>query len=187
MRRANLNGVFDIHTNLVQYPKVMQPTHVRWERLPPPDPRAASRLMKGMSSLSLTNGTARETEPHEPSTEPNDTTTEQPPTIFSSIPASLSNRFAIHDIHYESPPYSNMGIPGPDGDLNDLGPNGFITIANPLQPEFMSADVLSELPAECREALLDAAASEYEWKTKWAGEVDDGARSRPLKNYAWFP
>lgn len=204
MRHTNLNGVFDIHTNIIQYPKIMQPTHARWERLPPPDPRGAARLMQDMSSLTLTNGAPAENEEApEPSTEPNathhpdtittdtttatDTATEHQPTIFSSIPASLSNRFGIHDIHYESPQYSNMGIPGPDGDLVDVGPNGLITIANPQHPEFMTQEILAELPPECKEALLTAAANEYEWKSKWGTETEAGARSRPLKNYAWFP
>ncbi|KAL8954149.1 MAG: hypothetical protein Q9222_000033 [Ikaeria aurantiellina] len=31
MRRQNLDGVYDPHTNILQYPKIMQPTHARWE------------------------------------------------------------------------------------------------------------------------------------------------------------
>jgi chromatin structure-remodeling complex protein RSC7 len=31
----NLNGVYDIHTNTMQYPKIMQPTHARWEAVEP--------------------------------------------------------------------------------------------------------------------------------------------------------
>jgi chromatin structure-remodeling complex protein RSC7 len=34
LRRANLEGVYDPHTNLMCYPKVTQPTHARWEEAP---------------------------------------------------------------------------------------------------------------------------------------------------------
>jgi chromatin structure-remodeling complex protein RSC7 len=34
LRRANLSGVYDPHTNLMCYPKVTQPTHARWEEVP---------------------------------------------------------------------------------------------------------------------------------------------------------
>jgi chromatin structure-remodeling complex protein RSC7 len=33
LRRANLAGVYDPHTNLMCYPKVTQPTHARWEEV----------------------------------------------------------------------------------------------------------------------------------------------------------
>jgi chromatin structure-remodeling complex protein RSC7 len=34
LRKANLEGVYDPHTNLMCYPKVTQPTHARWEEVP---------------------------------------------------------------------------------------------------------------------------------------------------------
>ncbi|PYH99286.1 nuclear localization protein Npl6 [Aspergillus ellipticus CBS 707.79] len=198
-RRDNLEGQYDIHTNVMQYPKIMQPTHARWERLPPPDPRFANKLAKGMSTLSLTNGT--EDEPTTADTEISeavDTETNEAgdsqaepeageQTIFSSVPAALSRRFAIHDIHYESSPYSNLGVPGPDGDVHDLGSNGFISVADSPYPEFASPDILEELPLECKEALIEAAAQEWEWKSRWCTEANDGSRAVPLKSYAWFP
>lgn len=203
-RRANLGGIYDIHTNSMQYPKIMQPTHARWERVPPPDPRVASRLAQGLSSLSLANNddsnnelqpedtTQENTEQNE--TAPDDTTadtekqrTNPPVSPFPTVPVPLSRRFAIHDIHYETPSSSNLGIPGPDGDVHDLGTNGLISIANPQYPEFVGPDVLAELPPECKKALLDSAAREWEWKSKWGSEEVDTARSKPLKSYAWFP
>jgi chromatin structure-remodeling complex protein RSC7 len=33
LRKANLTGVYDPHTNLMCYPKVTQPTHARWEEV----------------------------------------------------------------------------------------------------------------------------------------------------------
>lgn len=209
-RRTNLGGTYDIHTNSMQYPKIMQPTHARWERVPPPDPRVASRLAQGLSSLSLANdgdnddknNNKNEPQPEEPTHEdtepkenaPEDTTTaaENQPTVppvspFPTVPVPLSRRFAIHDIHYETPPSSNLGIPGPDGDVHDLGPNGLLSMANPRYPEFVGPEVLAELPPECKKALLDSAAREWEWKSKWGSEEVDAARTKPLKSYAWFP
>lgn len=200
-RRANLDGYYDIHTNVLQYPKIMQPTHARWERLPPPDPRVAAKLTKGLSTLSLTNDSEETAPPVEDSATQNETHESNEndkngegnqeeaskESIFSTIPAALSRRFAIHDVYYEAPPHSNLGIPGPDGDVHDLGSNGFVSVANPSNPEFMSPEILEELPAECKEALIESAARECEWKSKWCSEVTDGARRAPLKSYAWFP
>jgi hypothetical protein len=33
VRRANLNGLYDIHTNQMHYPSIMQPTHARIEQI----------------------------------------------------------------------------------------------------------------------------------------------------------
>lgn len=218
-RRAQLGGSYDIHTNVMQYPKIMQPTHARWERVPPPDPRVASRLAQGLSSLSLTNDEDEsaplanedpdsEPQPDKPSatTAPDDTDTDNNPTEdatkpdtgnqptttttvspFPTVPAPLSRRFAIHDIYYETPPSSNLGIPGPDGDVHDLGANGLLSTANPRYPEFVGPEILAELPPECKEALLESAAREWEWKSRWGSEGVDAARAKPLKSYAWFP
>ncbi|KAI9370186.1 chromatin remodelling complex Rsc7/Swp82 subunit-domain-containing protein [Aspergillus egyptiacus] len=205
-RQQNLQGVYDIHTNIIQYPKIMQPSHARWERLPPPDPRTDSKLTKDMSTLTLSNGTTDEdvanahpekTEtptPANSSSSNNDNdndndnkTQDEKHSIFSTIPAAFSRRFAILDVHYETPPYSNMGVPGPDGDVHDLGTNGLISVADPTHPEFVSPEILEELPPECKEALVEAASREWEWKSKWCSEVNDGARTVPLKSYAWFP
>ncbi|BDD60668.1 hypothetical protein MPDQ_006612 [Monascus purpureus] len=201
VRRQNLQGIYDIHTNAIQYPKIMQPSHVRWERLPPPDPQTTAKLMKGMSTLRLTgddkdNDSEKQfpdhhDEPHDVIPTANDDTQADEnvnhATVFSSVPPAFSRRFAIHDVYYESPPYSNMGIPGPDGDVHDLGSNGLISIANPMHPEFVGPDILAELPPECKEALVEAAAREWEWKTKWQNEATHGSRTSPLKSYAWFP
>jgi chromatin structure-remodeling complex protein RSC7 len=141
-----------------------------------------------MSTLSLTNGT-EEDEPTD-ETDAQDKKTDEEggnESIFSTIPSAFSRRFAIHDVHFESPPYSNMGIPGPDGDVHDLGRNGLISVANQSYPEFVSPEILEELPADCKEALIEAATREWEWKSKWHNETDDGSRTTPLKSYAWFP
>ena len=124
-------------------------------------------------------------EPTDQAEEGNETT--ETPSIFSSIPSALSRRFAIHDVVYESPQYSNQGVPGADGDAHDLGTNGLLSNLNPLHPEFATPEILAELPPECKEALIQAASHEWQWKSKWRNETDDGARFQPTKSYAWFP
>jgi chromatin structure-remodeling complex protein RSC7 len=140
-RRGNLNGVYDVHTNLMQYPKITQPSHIRWELAPPPDARLTSNLMKGMSALRLTNGTS-EADESEPA---RDIVASSAPasSIFPPVPSVFSRRFAITDTHFESPESFALGIPGPDGDMHDLGSNGILNTGNPLQPELVNSSVLS--------------------------------------------
>jgi chromatin structure-remodeling complex protein RSC7 len=35
LRKANMQGIYDPHTNLMCYPRSTQPTHARWEEVPP--------------------------------------------------------------------------------------------------------------------------------------------------------
>ena len=196
MRRANLDGVYDVHTNIMQVPSIMQPTHARWERVPPaPDGTTAAGLTTNMNSLNINNGSPSDeanqapaapeaNESHEPAA---GETTEKPSSIFSPVLANIHNRYVVQDIVYESPQYSNMGVPGPDGDVHDIGPNGMVSVANPSHPEFMTPEILELLPPECKEALADACAREVEWKSKWRTETEDGLRTQPTKSYAWYP
>lgn len=34
LRKANMSGVYDSHTNLMCYPRTTQPTHAKWEEVP---------------------------------------------------------------------------------------------------------------------------------------------------------
>ncbi|KAJ5774497.1 Chromatin-remodelling complex RSC SWI/SNF subunit Rsc7/Swp82 [Penicillium paradoxum] len=194
MRRANLGGVYDVHTNTMQYPKIMQPTHARWERVPPAPATGSTELTTDMDSMNLANGSSPapgDPIPHKPEESreavTGESSTQQSTTTFPPVPAHLHDRYIIQDVVYESPQYSNMGIPGPDGDVHDIGPNGLVSVANPQHPEFMSPEIIALLPPECKEALLDAAAQEVQWKSKWSTETTDGERTQPTKSYAWYP
>ncbi|KAJ5157419.1 Chromatin structure-remodeling complex subunit rsc7 [Penicillium canariense] len=173
MRRATMGGIYDVHTNAMQYPQIMQPTHARWERVPPADTRSTAELMTDIDSAAKPDGQHQNQNPT--------------PTIFPPVPPHISSRYVVTDIVYESPPYSNMGVPGPDGDLRNLSPNGLVSMANPRHPEFMTPEIVALLPDDCKEAMLDAAAREAHWKSKWSNETDDGLRARPSKSYAWYP
>jgi chromatin structure-remodeling complex protein RSC7 len=195
-RRENLQGLYDIHTNIMQYPKIMQPTHVRWESVTPPDSNRPSRLRllnsASAAALGLTNGAPDQSADDQPTSNGGSGQVDdmnKPATIFPTVPAIFSRNFSIHDIYYQSPPYSSLGIPGPDGDVLDLSSNGLISISTKDgNPVFhASPSVLAELPLDCRLAYREAAEREWEWKRLWQGESMDGARAVLPLSYSWNP
>src|ERR1700750_3272788 len=57
IRKETLSGVYDVHTNIMQYPSIVQPTHARWERADmETDVKAITNGMNGhtISSRELT-------------------------------------------------------------------------------------------------------------------------------------
>ncbi|KAJ6020989.1 Chromatin-remodelling complex RSC SWI/SNF subunit Rsc7/Swp82 [Penicillium herquei] len=189
MRKTNMGGVYEVHTNVMQYPQITQPTHVRYEHVPPPSIDPRENLMGGLSSLNLAPGPATTEDAGSPSnnessTIPSDTTQS---TIFSPVPKSVSDNYMVQDIIFEAPPYSNMGIPGPAGDLAAYPrPNG-LTSFGASHPEFMTPEILASLPPDSKKALDEAQAAEMEWKQRWSTEAKDGARSEMVKSFAWYP
>ncbi|KAI5255742.1 hypothetical protein E4T42_01803 [Aureobasidium subglaciale] len=144
-RRANLDGVYDINTNLMFYPKIMQPTHVKWEHV------------KSTEDAPNSNGE---------------------PAVFQPLPDRISRNYLVTDTYFESAPRANLGVPGPDGDADDLSTNGLSTIPQ---------DVLDELPEECRAAFNEAKNAEIAWKSKWHNEHTDGARGKLRIGFNGFP
>ncbi|THY35411.1 hypothetical protein D6D01_01362 [Aureobasidium pullulans] len=140
-RRANLDGVYDINTNLMFYPKIMQPTHIKWERANPVEDKGE-------------------------------------PTIFTPVPEHISRNYLITDTYFENASRANLGVPGPDGDVDDLSTNGLSSI---------SQGVLDELPENCRAAFHEARDAELEWKAKWRDEHTDGARGKLRIGFNGFP
>lgn len=132
----------------MQYPKSMQPTHARWEQIN--DREEADVKM-------LTNG-------HE---EDDQATV----SIFTPVKPLYSRNFTIVDTVYESAPVSNIGVPGPDGEVHDLGFSGLSSIPD---------DIKSELPPECLEAFEKALQKELEWKNRWGTESANTLRSAPI-------
>jgi len=194
-RRENLEGLYDIHTNIMQYPRIMQPTHVRWESVTPPDSNRPGRLRLLNSAsavaLGLTNGITHQPSDNQLTSNPDSQIGDvnKPATIFPTVPAIFSRNFSIHDIYYESPPFTSLGLPGPDGDVLDLGSNGLIsTSTKDGNPVFhASPTVLAELSPDCQAAYREAAEREWEWKQLWRGENMDGARAVLPLNYSWNP
>ncbi|KAL8728405.1 MAG: hypothetical protein Q9166_005451 [cf. Caloplaca sp. 2 TL-2023] len=138
IRLKNLEGVYDPHTNSLQYPKIMQPTHAQWEE-----------STDAYSSLSAEED--RQVDPQ-----------------FPRVPIILERNFLISDTYYASPPASNFGNPGPDGNVLDVGPPGLVATSD---------SVAAAMPVECLRALKSARSEAMKWKNSWAGEGGDGARA----------
>ena len=147
-RRQTLKGVYDVHTNFLQYPKIMQPTHARWEHIPsqPANSQALQNEYK-YTGDSLNGGGA----------------------IFAEMPPVYTRKFMISDTYYETPPTSTLGYPGPDEALPEVGPPGLSHVSN---------DIITELPTACRQAFFKARAQEIAWKRKWYQETDGRAKAQ---------
>ncbi|KAJ5710063.1 Chromatin-remodelling complex RSC SWI/SNF subunit Rsc7/Swp82 [Penicillium malachiteum] len=183
MRKGNMAGVYEVHTNIMQQPQITQPTHVRYEHVPPPSIDPRENLMGDLSSLNLAPGPA--TTEDAASSSNNESSDPTPPNIFPLVPKSVSDHYMVQDIIFEAPPYSNMGIPGPAGDLTAYPrPNGLTSVGH---PEFMTPEVLAAVPPDSKKALDEAQAAELEWKQRWSTEAVDGARSEMVKSFAWYP
>lgn len=96
---------------------------------------------------------------------------DEQPTIFTPVKPIYSRNYMIVDTAYETPQYSNLGVPGPDGNVHDMGFNGLSSISD---------DIKAELPPECLAAFEEALAKELEWKNKWGTEGTDAHRKAPI-------
>lgn len=157
------------------YPKIMQPTHAKWERIPAPVSPAQAEQKQ------LTNGlTNGYHQPNGANGEQDDTMDVEelqrlqdqpllPPSIFSDVPAVVSRNFTVVDTVFEAPPLSGTGYPGPDGHVEDFtsGSNGLSTVPDEL---------IDELPEDCRRAFLEARKKEVRWKRHWGTEAQSALR-----------
>lgn len=170
-RRSNLDGMYDPQTNVMQRPQIAQPTHLRWE------PVHTSASKKGLT------GSEGSTDPG-PAATPSDESGSPPltdagyiaatasfsPSIFSPIALAYTRRFLVVDTYFATPPTSVLGVPGPDGNLSDISPPGLDQIDD---------EVLTALPPECLSGFLAAREQVLQWKNRWRGETEDGARRTP--------
>jgi chromatin structure-remodeling complex protein RSC7 len=143
----------------MQYPKIMQPSHARWEVAPHPEADTTKRLLDGSSDK------------HEGDAEDLPDGDTQAVSIFPPVKPIYSRHFLIVDTLYENPMSSQLGVPGPDGDVHDIGFNGLASIPD---------DIRNELPAENRRAFDEALAKELEWKNQWRTEAEDSMRKAPI-------
>ena len=139
--------MYDVHTNVMQYPKTMQPTHAKWVQI---DDEAEA-------NGELTSGHTQEDD--------------EAPTMFTPVKPIYSRNYMIVDTAYETPQYSNLGVPGPDGDVFDMGFNGLSSVSD---------DIKAELPPHCLAAFEEALAKELEWKNRWGAEDTDTHRKAPI-------
>jgi len=95
-------------------------------------------------------------------------------TIFPPVRPLYSRNFLIVDTHFVGPSTSDLGVPGPDGDVVDIEHRSFTNVSD---------DVLSELPRDCLQAFVEAKDKERKWRNGWATEVEDGLRARFRVDY----
>ncbi|TKA78812.1 hypothetical protein B0A55_02234 [Friedmanniomyces simplex] len=176
-RRANLDGVYDAHTNMMFYPQIMQPTHVKWEQIPPPTASHHHQpLTNGHANgHHLTNGTtdnknddANDDIDIADLPSPKD---QSQPTLFPPIPATISRNFAVIDTHFTSPRTTITTYPGPDGPILD---SGLINGADGLTS--IPPDLVDELPLDCRRDFEQARQDELRWKLQWGAEGQSAMR-----------
>ncbi|KAI9877764.1 MAG: hypothetical protein M1830_002894 [Pleopsidium flavum] len=170
-RRQNADGFYDPHTNIMQYPKIMQPTHARWEQLPPST--AVPKILQSINGANgpLTNGFVHHNGDHVMEASGHE---QQAESIFPSVRPLYSRNFLIVDTHFVTPPTSSLGIPGPDGDVIDIKQDGLADVPDAI---------VSELPLDCLKAFAEARDAELNWKSSWATENEDGARARFKVDY----
>lgn len=169
MRRSTLDGVYDAHTNMMFYPKIMQPTHARWEQIPPFEAILPTRQLA--DAAPLTNGHADGGFGMQVGT-----TLIQP----KPVPALVSQNFAVIDTVFTAPPIAGVGFPGPDDAVTDptAGTTGLGHI---------SQDLVDELPDHCRKAFEQAKKLEAQWKQQWGTERDSGLRGDLRIGFNGYP
>ncbi|KAI2140228.1 chromatin structure-remodeling complex subunit RSC7 [Ophidiomyces ophidiicola] len=188
-RRETLGGIYDIHTNQMLFPQDMQPSHIRVERVNPAeatdDPASSANLIDSASrelqrleqaapnGMPKTNGImASDGDSHgdaDPDTAMDDSSAEAPTTtdtsasIFPAVAPLVRRHFAVQDVYYQAPACTAAN--GGSGWCS----SGMVTVDPNTREPVLNLDdaVLHELPAECRQAYVDAAMREWEWKRQF--------------------
>lgn len=156
----------------MQYPKIMQPTHARWEELPAPSAASrALRLSGNGADGALVDGAVNHDRDDETV---NGDHEQEAETIFPPVRPLYSRNFLIVDTHFVGPSMSDLGVPGPDGDVVDVEHRGLTDVPD---------DVRSELPPDCLQAFVEAKDAELTWKNGWATETEDGLRAKFKVDY----
>ncbi len=163
-RRENNKGHYDIHTNTFQWPRTMQPTHARWERLERERADADGEGDgDGDGQKKLANGISGAEHDVD----------EELSSIFKKLDPIYPRNFMINDLSLEGAPESKFGPPGRDN--------------NPQSLSDLPRDVLDELPADCRQAFEESKKREVSWRAQWDTESTDGKRARFMSTVEWFP
>jgi chromatin structure-remodeling complex protein RSC7 len=161
VRRANLNGLYDIHTNQMHYPVIMQPTHTRIEQ--------------------IADG---EDSPDQPAAAP-------PSTIFPAVKPSISRNFLIMDTHLETPPAgvaaAAYDVPFRTS-RPDHEPSAAADFLSPFRGlRAVPDDIRDLLPDECRQAFDGAKDKEDGWFARWGDEAQVTSRREPVVDKAIVP
>ncbi|KAK4110236.1 hypothetical protein N656DRAFT_830878 [Canariomyces notabilis] len=160
VRRANLNGVYDIHTNQMHYPRIMQPTHARIE------PVAADK--EDPNNPSDTSSSIFP--PLKPAISRNFLVLD---THFETPPAGVSP--VAYDVPFRTSP----------ADAEASAAADFLAPFKGLAA--VSDEIRDLLPDECRAAFDQARNQELAWFSRWGDEKDVAARREPVVDKAIVP
>jgi chromatin structure-remodeling complex protein RSC7 len=160
VRRANLTGLYDIHTNQMHYPSIMQPTHARIEQIADggeqepdeasPAPTIFSAIKPSISRNFLVMDTHLETPP-------------------AGVAANA----------YEVPFRTSQKDYEPSAAADFLSPfKGLHAIPD---------DIRDLLPEECRQAFDSAKDKEKTWFERWGNEAEVTSRREPVVDKAIVP
>ena len=158
-RKTTLKGLYDIHTNLVQWPENFQPTHARWEPVKSDGDHLANSASK------VANGPVEHSR--------GDLGGVETSVTFPKLEPVYARNFMIHDFYMDGAPDASLGRPGPRIASNDLAS--------------ISDDILDELPLKCRQVFDEAKERELNWRSRWLTEETDGMRAHFLPTTAWYP
>jgi chromatin structure-remodeling complex protein RSC7 len=150
-RKDNQNGVYDIHTNQLHYPAITQPTHARWETLPPPSLSIRSSNSSSINSLD-----------------------DEKESLFTPPTEKQLKNNLIVDTIYTSPQFS-----GPlertgariDEYRNELS-FGTAALSD------VTDDIIALLPPDCQQAFHEAVTKEQDWASEFGNEVTDAGRAK---------
>ncbi|KAI6819071.1 hypothetical protein KC332_g11252 [Hortaea werneckii] len=185
VRRSAMDGVYDTHTNMMFYPSITQPSHAKWEQIPPRPIQSDEKPLANGLTIGhghLPNGTTGDD--HDIAMEIDDKShavdQSSRPTIFSDVPPVVSRNFAVIDTTFKAPTHHVCGFPGPDGSLYDptSGPNGLSSIPD---------DIADELPEDCRRAFEEAKKAEMRWKGQWGTEAQSALRGELKIGFNGYP
>ncbi|KAK4153477.1 chromatin remodelling complex Rsc7/Swp82 subunit-domain-containing protein [Chaetomidium leptoderma] len=160
VRRQNLNGVYDINTNQMHYPGIMQPTHARIEQIvdhetkpDQQDPSASATFPAIKPSISRNFLVM-------------DTHLETPPAGVST---------AAYDVPFRT-------------SQADHRPSAAADILAPFKGlRAVPDDIRDLLPEECRQAFDGARDKEETWFSRWGNEAEVTSRREPVVDKAIVP
>ncbi|KAK3319080.1 chromatin remodelling complex Rsc7/Swp82 subunit-domain-containing protein [Apodospora peruviana] len=164
VRRANINGVYDIHTNSMLYPTIMQPTHARIEQV---------------------------VDYEQPSLRSTEEDGEPVSTLFPPLKPAISRNFLVTDIVLETPPAGvapvSYEVPFRTSPADRLASSKQDFLA-PFKGLGAVPDEIRELlPEECRRAFDAAAGREEKWFERWGDEAKTTCRREPVIDKAIVP
>lgn len=119
LRRRNLSGVYDTHTNLVMFPKIIQPTRARWLHVNDCDSdQQSSKLISEKEASG--------------------------PSLFTPLKSIYSKNLLIIDTMYESAPATLTGNFNSEENEFDTGFSGLSSISEEIKAE-LPAECLKAL------------------------------------------